>query len=113
MLVWVRLAQYSRKPCWYDTIDHWYTAKGEEGIYCIWQDSQTIFGGKEATRFATDINDKHLSFDEKIPTLKSGKTSLLTGLRVSELHKRTTKEKSLSGATNVLIHGHCASHNVS
>ena len=28
MLVWVRLAQYSRKPCWYDTIDHWYTAKG-------------------------------------------------------------------------------------
>ena len=38
-----------------------------EGIYCIWQDPQTIFGGKEATRyrFATDINDKHLSFDEK------------------------------------------------
>jgi len=27
MLVWVRLAQYSRKPCWYDTIDRCYTAK--------------------------------------------------------------------------------------
>ena len=43
-----------------------------EGIYYIWQDPQTIFGGKEATRFGTVINDKHLSFDEKIPTLKSG-----------------------------------------
>jgi hypothetical protein len=47
-----------------------------EGIHCIWQDPQTIFGGKEATRFATDINDKHLSFDEKIPTLKSGQTKV-------------------------------------
>jgi len=27
--------------------------------------------------------------------------------------KGTEKEKSLSGATNVLIHGHCATHNVS
>ena len=56
----------------------------EEGIHCIWQDPQTFFGGKEATRFATDINDKHLSFDEKIQTLKQ---SLLTaGLQVSELN---------------------------
>ena len=35
-----------------------------EVIYCIWQDPQTIFGGKEATKFATDINDKHLSFEK-------------------------------------------------
>ena len=49
-----------------------------EGNHCIWQDPQAIFGGKEATRFATDldINDKHLSFDEKIPTLKNGKTNV-------------------------------------
>ena len=47
-----------------------------EGINCIWQDPQTIFGGKEATRFATGINDKHLSFDEKIPTLKIGQTKV-------------------------------------
>ena len=48
----------------------------EEGNHCIWQDAQAIFGGKEATRFATDINDKHLSFDEKIPTLKCSKTKV-------------------------------------
>jgi len=47
-----------------------------EGIHCIWQDPQTIFGGKEATRFATDTNDKHCSFDEKIPTRKSGQTTV-------------------------------------
>ena len=35
-----------------------------------------FFGGKESTKFDTDINDKHLSFDEKIPTLKSGKTKV-------------------------------------
>ena len=48
-----------------------------ESNHCIWQDPQTIFGGKDSTKFAKDINDKHLelSFDEKIPTLKSGKTN--------------------------------------
>ena len=39
--------------------------------------------------------------------------SLLTGLRASELHKRNRKKKNLSGGSNVLIHGHCASHHVS
>ena len=47
-----------------------------EGIHCIWQDPQNFLVEKEATRFATDINDKHLSFDEKIPTLKSGQTKV-------------------------------------
>jgi len=76
MLLWVRLAQYSRKACWYDTIDHCYTAKGGKGQPLHLAKSANIFGGKEATKFATDINDKHLSFDDKIPTLKSGKTKV-------------------------------------
>ena len=46
------------------------------GKHYIWQNPQTIFGEKETTRFATDNNDKHLSFDEKILTLKSGKTKV-------------------------------------
>ena len=41
------------------------------------QDPQTIFGGKEVTRFATDhdisMTLSSTSFDEKIPTLKSDK----------------------------------------
>ena len=71
-----------------------------EGNHCIWQDSQTFFGGKESTRFATDINDKHLSFDKKIPTLKSGKTKLCWLVCMFQnCVKGPEKEKSLSGAT--------------
>ena len=96
MLVWVRLAQYSRKPCWYDTIDHWYTAKGgrrpRHPLHLA--RSTNNFWWKRGNKICHRYQwQAPLFWWENSNSQEWSNKSLLTGLRVSELHKRNNKRE--------------------
>ena len=94
MLVWVRLAQYSRKPCWYDTIDHWYTAKGGRRHLLHLARSANNFWWKRGNKICHRYQwQAPLFWWENSNSQEWSNKSLLTGLRVSELHKRNRKRE--------------------